>query len=91
MHEITLNSTVVRSSDVMASAVDNELVMMDIERGVYYSLDQIGTDIWNRIAEPVTVADLCAQLVQHYEVDPATCEADVLALLNDMAHNGLLG
>jgi hypothetical protein len=29
-------------------------------------------------------------LVLQYNVDPATCEADVLAVLNDMAENGLL-
>jgi len=90
MSEITLNSTVVRSSDVMASPVDNELVMMDMERGAYYSLDRVGADIWNRLAAPLAVADLCAQLMQQYEVDQATCEADVLAVLNEMAGNGLL-
>lgn len=91
MSNITLESVVRRSSDVMASQVDNELVMMDIERGMYYALNAVGADIWARLAEPQKVADLCAQLQQEYAVDRATCEADVLAVLNDMAENGLLG
>jgi hypothetical protein len=74
----------------MSSPVDDELVMMDLERGVYYSLDRVGADIWSRLAEPQAVAALCAQLMQKYEVDQATCEADVLAVLNEMAANGLL-
>lgn len=37
MRDITLESVVRRSSDVMASQVENELVMMDIERGMYYA------------------------------------------------------
>jgi len=74
----------------MASPVDNELVMMDIERGMYYALNPVGSDIWERLAEPQKVADLCAQLQRVYVVDRATCEADVLAVLNDMAENGLL-
>ena len=90
MSDITLESVVRRSSDVMASQVDNELVMMDIERGMYYALNPVGADIWERLAEPQTVADICAQLMQQYDVDQATCEADVLAVLNDMAENGLL-
>ena len=90
MNSISLESVVRRSSDVMASQVDNELVMMDVERGMYYALNPVGADIWERLTEPQTVADLCAQLVQQYEVDRATCEADVLAVLNDMAGNGLL-
>ena len=90
MRDITLESIVRRSSDVMASQVDNELVMMDIEHGMYYALNPVGADIWNRLAEPQKVADLCAQLQGEYDVDQATCEADVLAVLNDMAGEGLL-
>jgi hypothetical protein len=90
MHEITLEATVVRSNDVLVSPVDNELVMMDLERGMYYALNAIGADIWARLAQPVAVADLCDQLMQKYEVDRATCQADVLAVLNEMAANGLL-
>lgn len=90
MNSISLESVVRRSSDVMASQVDNELVMMDVERGMYYALNPVGADIWERLAEPQKVADLCAQLMQQYDVDQATCEADVLAVLNDMAENGLL-
>ena len=90
MRDITLESVVRRSSEVMASQVDNELVMMDIERGMYYALSAVGADIWERLAEPTKVADLCAQLQQEYTVDRATCEVDVLAVLNDMAANGLL-
>lgn len=90
MSKITLETTVVRSSEVMASPVDHELVMMDIDAGAYYSLNRVGADIWNRLAEPLAVADLCTQLMQQYDVDQTTCEADVLALLNDMAENGLL-
>ena len=90
MREITLDSTVVRAEDIMASPVDKELVMMSLERGMYYSLDPIGADIWERLAQPVRVADLCAQLVRVYAVEPETCAVDVLAVLNDMAGNGLL-
>ena len=90
MNSISLESVVRRSSDVMASQVDNELVMMDVERGMYYALNPVGADIWERLTEPQTVADLCAQLMQRYDVDQATCEPDVLAVLNAMAANGLL-
>ena len=90
MSEITLDSVVCRSSDVMASSVENELVMMDIDRGMYYALNAVGSVIWERIAQPSKVADLCDQLQQVYAVDAATCAADVLAVLNDMAANGLL-
>ena len=87
---ITLNTTLVRSDNILASPVENALVMMDIEGGQYFSLDEIGTAIWERLAEPIQVGNLCAQLTQTYEVLPEVCERDVLALLNEMAGSGLV-
>lgn len=90
MNSINLNTTVVRSTDILASAVDNALVMMDVEGGHYFSLDPIGADLWERLAEPVRVADLCAQLGQTYDVTPDVCQDDVLSFLNELAAGRLL-
>ncbi len=87
---ITLNTTFVRSETILASPVENALVMMDIEGGQYFSLDEIGTAIWERLAAPIQVGDLCAHLTQTYEVLPEVCERDVLALLNEMVGSGLV-
>ena len=90
MQNITLESVIHRSSEVMASHIDEDLVMMNIDRGQYYALDEIGADIWARLEQPTQVQDLCQQLQRQYSVNPMTCEADVLALLNDMYENDLL-
>lgn len=90
MSDITLDSVVRRADTVMASPVDDDLIMMDIDQGMYYALNPVGANIWERLAEPVKVADLCTQLQQVYAVDSVTCETEVLALLNDMSGNGLL-
>jgi hypothetical protein len=90
MQNITLESVIHRSREVMASHIDEDLVMMNIDRGQYYALDEIGADIWARLEQPTQVQDLCQQLQRQYSVNPMTCEADVLALLNDMYENDLL-
>ena len=87
---ISLNTTVVRSNSILASSVDNALVMMDIEGGNYFSLDDIGTDIWQRLAEPLKVSELCAQLVTAYAVEPEVCQRDVLKLLGDLVMEQLV-
>ena len=51
---ITLNTTLVRSENILASPVENALVMMDIEGDQYFfSLEEIGTATWERLAEPI--------------------------------------
>ena len=87
---IYLESVVCRSSNILASRIEQDLVMMDIDQGMYYSLNPVGHDIWENLVEPLKVSDLCTQLQKEYAVDAAVCEADVLALLNDMASKGLI-
>lgn len=79
-----------RCGDLLSADVDGEMVMMDVETGVYFGLDAIGTDIWKRLEAPVTVADLTADLVGDYDAAPETIERDVLALLTDMKTRGLV-
>ena len=90
MPPITQASTVVRSDTILSSPVDSEMVMIDLQHGSYYGLDAVGADIWNRLAAPIRVAELCESLVREYDVDPVTCEQDVLALLDDMSAQKLV-
>ena len=84
MTTITMDTHVVRSEDFITSTVDDDLVMMSLEKGIYYGLDAIGSQIWESIAQPVSVQTLCQQLMEKFEVEPAQCQADVLAFLNEL-------
>src|SRR5260370_31443249 len=74
-----------RSPSVLTAEADGEIVMMSIERGRYFGLDDIGSDIWRRIEPPCPFAELIAQLTAHYDADRATIVADVQDLLGRMA------
>lgn len=90
MEPITLNSRVVRSEDFITSTVDNDLVMMSLEKGTYYGLDSIGSHVWENIAEPITVHDLCQKLTNQFEVQPTQCQTDVLAFLNELQKENMI-
>lgn len=85
MTEIQPTNIVSRDPGLLFSAVDCEIVVFQINQGAYFSLDEIGADIWRRIESPVTVATLCDDLAIEYAADRAIIEQDVLALLADMA------
>ena len=90
MVSLTPDSRVVRSEEYITSTVDNELVMMSLEKGTYYGLDAIGSQIWENIAAPTTIDALCQKLVDEFDVDPAQCQADVLAFLNELHREGMI-
>ena len=74
-----------RSPSVLVAEVDGEIVMMSIEQGRYFGLDDIGSDIWKRIDPPCSFAELIDGLAGDYDADRATIATDVRALLGRMA------
>ena len=87
---ITLDSVVVSSSELLSTNLDDELIMMSLETGKYYGLDDIGTRIWELCSAPVCVRSLVDQLQKEYSVDRKTCEDHCLDLLNKMAAENLI-
>jgi len=83
-------SIVQLSNDQIAAPVDDEFVILSIERGSYYGLDDVGSEIWRRLATPVRVGALCDELTAQYDADRATIERDVLALLEKLISERLV-
>jgi hypothetical protein len=87
---ITLDTRVSRTETVFSSSVGDDLVIFDHDQGTYYGSGPVGEAIWSLIAEERKVADLCDRLMERFEVDRATCEAEVLAFLRELGERGLL-
>jgi Coenzyme PQQ synthesis protein D (PqqD) len=68
----------------------DEAVILNLQNGMYYGLDPVGTRIWSLIQEPRTVHEVCAGMLQEYDVEPARCEQELLLLLQELAANGLV-
>ena len=81
---LTLDTIIVRRSDLLDGELDEDLVLMSIENGAYYGLNAMGKCIWQAMATPTSVQALCQQLQQQFEVEPGTCEQEVMAYLKDM-------
>jgi hypothetical protein len=79
-----------RDGDWLAAKVGDELVMMSAAQGNYIGLSAVGARIWELIETPHTVESLCAALVAEYDVDPATCRAEVDSFLATLGqHNAI--
>ncbi|PPT92672.1 PqqD family protein [Xanthomonas theicola] len=65
-----------------------ELVIMSVERGLYFSLDPVGRDVWSRLASPCTFAALCDRLSADYAGPRAAIATDVAALLETLRGAG---
>lgn len=89
-HIVSGNSVVVAAETQISSDLAGEAIILELDAGMYYGLDAIGTRIWKLIQQPTSVSSLCDTLLDEYEVDPECCEHDLLALLRDLAANKLI-
>ncbi|QZH76395.1 MAG: PqqD family protein [Erythrobacter sp.] len=86
-----LTDRVQQSSEVVAREVGGETVLLHLTEGTYFGLNPVGGRIWSFLDGQVrTLGEVCAMLVEEYEVDESEARADVLALASDLCANGLL-
>jgi Coenzyme PQQ synthesis protein D (PqqD) len=83
-------ATVVAAKNQVSSELAGEAVILNIDRGVYFGLDEIGARVWSLIQQPKTVSAVRDALVQEYEVSPQLCEQDLLSLIANLANEGLV-
>lgn len=87
---ITANDLIVQSEGNLVSDMDGEKVMLSIENGKYYNLGQMGGQIWELIASPVTINGVVEQLVAEYEIEPDVCRQQVCTFIQQLATDGLV-
>ena len=81
---IGIDSKISKSKEIDATDLNGEKVMMNIEKGIYYSLNEVGSRIWELMKKDITVQEIINILLMEYEIDNDTCEKAVLSYLKDM-------
>ncbi len=64
---IGLNDTVLASSQLHCRRFDDELVMLDLATGQYFSLEGVGVEMWQRLAEGKSPAEIAVALAPAYD------------------------
>ena len=88
--QITPETVVLAGSNAISSSLLDEIVILNLHSGIYHGLECVGARIWQMIAQPAVVHSLRDALLDEYEVDPARCEEDLIAFLEELKSNGLL-
>ena len=90
-HEsIRIESRIVRDAEIIFHSMDDETVMMSLERGEYYSVPPIGTRIWDLLETPQSVLELCDTVLPAYDVTREQGVQDILLFLDELAEKGLI-
>jgi len=87
---VCVQSIVTTGPDVIASRLEDEVVILDLKSGIYHGLEAVGARIWELMSPTTPVHVIRDSLLDEYEVEPERCEQDVLALLDELNSHGLL-
>ncbi len=87
---ITQTDLLEANADLMMADLDGEAVLLNLQTGRYFGLNQVGTSIWAMITAPCTVADVIAGIQKDYDVPAEQLEKDVLAFLEAMEKRSLI-
>jgi Coenzyme PQQ synthesis protein D (PqqD) len=88
---VGLDTKLSRNDEILhASVGSEEVVMMSVPAGRYYGLNAVASRIWELLETPKTIAQVCAQISEEFEVDARTCEAEVLKFVQDLLDNGIV-
>ena len=90
MPTLTSESKISLAPHAVSCELAGETVILDMASDRYFALSAIGTQIWNLLQSPCTLGALCDRLVEEYDVTPEQCRADIEALLDQMANQGLV-
>ena len=68
------------------SVVDNEAVILGIKSGKYIGLNEIGTEIWIRLDQPIKISRLIQEFAEVYDEKEIIIRNQVMEFLT-MLHN----
>lgn len=74
----------------LSTSLAGEVVILDVERGVYFGLDGVGAKVWELLQTPRLVSDIIDRLAPEYDVARDTIASDIQELLGDLGNRGLI-
>ena len=87
---IESNTRLERHPDLVSTQVEGEEIILSIENGQYYGLNDVATRIWELLKSPLAFEELLTQLQSEYDVTPDQCQSDTLTLLNKLQDESLI-
>jgi hypothetical protein len=90
MESLTLRSRVRLNGEVQFQEMQGEAVLLNPASGVYFGLNAVGTRIWQLLGECGLLSEVADRIAAEYDASPARCAADLLTLVADLEHHGLV-
>ena len=87
---VNLDTSLRVADDVVWREVVGEAVILAVDGGRYFGLNDVGTRVWKGLIEGVSLRRIVEALTTEFDVDADRAELDALTLVQDLVDAGLL-
>ena len=88
--KLNKESILQRAENVTFEVVADEAILIDINTGIYFSLNEVGTEFWEMLDGQQTIEQHASSLAAKYEVETNMVVDDLLELAAEMANDRLI-
>jgi hypothetical protein len=78
------------SEQTLSQELNGETVLLELSRGVYFGLDEVGTRIWQLLGRGDALDEIVEALVKEYEVSADAAAADLRTLVGELEERRLV-
>ncbi|MCK4355991.1 PqqD family protein [Candidatus Bipolaricaulota bacterium] len=75
---------------VVSEIIESEAIIIDLDSGNYYSLQDAGADIWAGVQDGIQIEEIVDRLRMKYKGDEGAICSAAMALLNQLENEALI-
>ena len=80
----------IKEPDIVYDNFENEVVLINLENGNYYSIQGSAAEIWGHLAKGMSVKKIVHHLLQNYQGDPEEVTQSVRKFLTQLSEDALI-
>lgn len=88
--EIGADTQIRHNANVVAVEVTSEAILLDVDSGYFFQLNNTAASIWHLLEQPRSLAELCQALEGDYQGGAAAIADDVRGFVADLVERGIL-
>lgn len=90
MRSLDYSAKIAIPDSVLMQELDGEAVLLNLDTGKYFGLDEVGTRIWQLLQSSASIQVAFDQLQAEYEVDPGQLRTDLEGLIAELITEKLI-
>ena len=90
MTKINLDTRIGRDSKTASRIIDSEAIVLTPLDSKIHSVNEVGTRIWELLAEKPTVEKVLSTICDEFEVDRDIAQKDINEFLNNLIDRGMV-